>query len=372
MKVLVTGGAGFIGSHTVDVLLARGHEVTVLDSLDPQVHRDGKPPAWLAREARLVVGDVRDRDALAPLVTAADAVLHLASAVGVGQSMYEVRRYVDVNCVGTATLLDIIANSRQRPRRLVVASSMTLYGEGAARCAACGLVTCAPRRESQLDARDWEIHCAKCDAPAASVPTREDYPLRPPSIYAVTKRDQEELAFAIGRAFDVPTLALRYFSVFGPRQAPSNPYTGVVAIFAAQMLNGKTPIVYEDGRQTRDFVFVADVARANALAIEAPPEVAGEVMNVGAGTPISLLEVAKTLESVLGVAIKPNVPGEYRRNDVRHCTADTSRIAERLGWRPENSFEQGMRILAPWLASERVQDNVSDADGALRARGLVR
>jgi dTDP-L-rhamnose 4-epimerase len=371
MRVLVTGGAGFIGSHTVDQLAARGHEVTVFDSLEPQVH-GGKVPECLSGKARLVVGDVRDRERLAPLVGDTDAILHLASAVGVGQSMYELRRYVDVNSVGTATLLDILANDRHSVRRLVTASSMTLYGEGAALCPQCGPVTAEPRRAADLDRRDWAVHCPGCGAPTAPAPTGENYAVRPQNIYGITKRDQEELSLTVGGAYGIPTLALRYFNAYGPRQALSNPYTGVVAIFAACLLGGRAPVIYEDGLQTRDFVHVFDVARANVLALEAPPEVGGEALNVGSGAPTTLLGILQVLESSLGRQVDARIPGEYRRNDVRHCVADTGRIGRLLGWAPQVAFADGLPALAPWLLAEGVDEGLPDADGALRAHGLVR
>lgn len=371
MRVLVTGGAGFIGSHTVDALVERGHDVRVFDSLEPQVHGSPEWPGYLHAAAERIRGDVRDRDAVGGAVGDMDAVLHLAAAVGVGQSLYEIRRYVEVNSVGGATLLDVLANTRHRVRRVVVASSMSIYGEGAYRCAACGPVDAPPRGEGQLQARDWELHCPRCQADLAPAPTPESQPLRPPSIYAITKRDHEEMFLVMGRAYGIPTVALRYFNAYGPRQAVSNPYNGVVAIFAARLLSGHAPIIYEDGRQTRDFIHVRDVAAVNVAALE-HPAVADEVLNVGSGRGASMLEVAGLLARGLGAPDAPEVPGRYRAGDVRHCVADTTRLVERLGVMPVVSLADGFEETVAWLRTQAATDRVDHAEAELRERGLLR
>jgi dTDP-L-rhamnose 4-epimerase len=271
-RILVTGGAGFIGSHLVDALLAAGHGVRVLDALDPQVHgglrERGEWPSYLAKECEKVVGDVRDRDALRRALDGIEVLYHQASAVGVGQSMYEIERYVDANTRGTAVLLDVLANEPHTVRKLIVASSMSIYGEGAYRCPTHGAVYPQLRPESQLDARSWEMQCPLCGEAVAPLPTTEEKPLYPTSIYAITKRDQEEMCLVVGRAYGIPTVALRYFNVYGPRQALSNPYTGVAAIFSGRLLNDQPPLIYEDGQQSRDFTHVSDIVQANMLALE--------------------------------------------------------------------------------------------------------
>ncbi len=372
-RILVTGGAGFIGSHLVDELVAAGYEVTILDSLEPQVHGPArKPPAYLNPGARAVWADLAaEPDVLDRLLPETDAVVHLAAVVGVSQSMYQISRYVRANTVGTAILLEKLTRFRDRVKKLVVASSMSVYGEGAYRCPNCGPVYPRSRAELQLAAREWEPRCPACGAVLEPCPTPEDKPLTPESVYAVTKRDQEELALTVGRAYRVPTVALRFFNVYGPRQALSNPYTGVAAIFSARLLNGRPPIVYEDGRQTRDFVHVRDVARACRLALE-KDGADYEAVNIGTGRPVPVLEVARTLARALGRPIEPEVAGRYRAGDIRHCYADISRARRLLGYEPEVSFEAGMAELAAWVANQPAEDRWAEAAAALEREGLTR
>ena len=372
-RILVTGGAGFIGSHVVDELVAAGYEVTVLDSLEPQVHGPARtPPPYLNPKARTVwadlaaAGDVLDR-----LLPETDAVIHLAAVVGVSQSMYEISRYVRANTAGTAILLEKLTRFRDRVRKLVVASSMSVYGEGAYRCPNCGPAYPPSRPEAQLAARDWEPRCPACGAVLEPCPTPEEKPLMPESVYAVTKRDQEELALTVGRAYRIPTVALRFFNVYGPRQALSNPYTGVAAIFSARLLNGRPPVVYEDGRQTRDFIHVRDVARACRLALERDGA-NYEAVNIGTGRPFPVLEVARTLARALGRPIEPEVAGRYRAGDIRHCYADITRARRLLGFEPEVAFEAGMGELAAWVAGQAAEDRWAEAAAELERRGLTR
>lgn len=371
MKVLVTGGAGFVGSHLVDALLARGHAVRVLDVLDPQVHGpDRKPPPWCAREAELCVADVRDRAAVREALGGVEAVFHLAAAVGVAQSMYEIERYVSANTIGAAILLEELVARRGQLRRVVVASSMSLYGEGACLDATGALVHPGLRPASQLEARRWEPECPAGRA-LTPVPTSETAPLAPTSIYAITKRDHEEMFLTIGAAYDIPVVALRYFNVFGTRQALGNPYTGVVAIFSSRLLNGRAPILFEDGGQSRDFVHVSDVVAANLLAMSEDAAV-GRVYNVGTGRTRTIREVAEALARVLGVAIEPEVTGSFRAGDVRHCVADVSRIQRELRFEARTSFADGLRDLLVWLRSQPAEDHVERARDELARRGLAR
>jgi dTDP-L-rhamnose 4-epimerase len=371
-RVLVTGGAGFIGSHLVDALLAQGDDVRVLDNLTPQVHGEaGERPAYLTTEVELLRGDVRDREALRRAVAGVTAISHQASAVGVGQSMYEIARYTDVNVGGTAMLLDVLANEKHTVERLVVASSMSIYGEGAYRCPEHGLVDVAPRPAHQLAARDWEMHCPHCARVLEAVPAREDKPLRPTSVYAVNKRDQEEMCLCVGRAYDIPTVALRYFNTYGPRQALSNPYTGAVAIFSTRLLNGRPPIIYEDGLQTRDFTHVRDIVQANVRALQ-PAAPAGVALNVGTGRPTSLLELVGALNRALGTEIEPQVEHRFREGDIRHCYADIAAARAALGYEPSVSLEEGLADLVTWLRTERPRDLVEQAQTELVARGLTR
>ena len=371
-KVLVTGGAGFIGSYLVDALLAKGYQVRVFDSLEPQVHGEARQvPGYLDRSAELVVGDVRDRSALKDAVQDVGVVFHYAAAVGVGQSMYQVQRYVDVNTLGGATLLDILANEPHRVRKLIVASSMSTYGEGKYECQACGVMYPQLRPDEQLRQRRWEMLCPQCGGEMRPLPTDESKPLSPTSIYAVTKRDHEEMFLCFGRAYEIPTVALRFFNVYGPRQALSNPYTGVAAIFSSRLLNGEPPVIYEDGKQSRDFIHVEDVARASLLAMERQ-EADYEVFNVGTGRPLTILQIAQVLIDHLAEGkAEPQIVGQYRRGDIRHCFADIGRIREKLGFEPEVAFEEGVADLISWVREQEATDGFGLVDRELRGKELI-
>lgn len=371
-RVLITGGAGFIGSHLADALLSAGAKVRVLDALVPQVHGAGrKRPAYLHREAELIVGDAGDPSAVARCLKNVDAVVHFAAAVGVGQSMYEIASYVASNTQATANLLQVLSRKRHKVRKLIVASSMSIYGEGAYRCGRCGPLASVFREEARLTAKQWEMACPSCGVPVQAAPTPETKALDPSSIYAITKRDQEEMCLCVGRAYGLPTVALRFFNVYGERQALSNPYTGVAAIFASRLLNGQPPLIYEDGRQSRDFVHVSDVVQAVELAIR-KPEADYQALNVGTGVATAVHEVAVVLARSLGRAIPPKILGTFRAGDIRHCVADISRITGSLGYRPRVSFETGMVRLTAWLRSQKPKDRTARAASQLTARGLVR
>jgi dTDP-L-rhamnose 4-epimerase len=368
-RVLVTGGAGFIGSHLVDALLAAGERVRVLDNLDPLAHPDG-PPAHLSGEAELVVGDLCDRDAVNRALDGVDGVFHLGGVVGNGESMINVRRAVDANSGGTATLLEAVLERRDRIRRLVAASSMVVYGEGSYRCPAHGPRSPALRSVEHLRRREWEPRCEDCDAELDPVPTDEGAPLRPTSVYGITKRDQEELVLVLGRAYGLETVALRYLNVYGPRQALANPYTGVAAIFAARLLNGRRPLVFEDGRQIRDLVHVSDVVRATHAAMDAPGA-PGNAINVATGQRVRIAELAGELVRALGSDLTPELTGEARAGDIRHCFADVTCARELLGFSARRTLAEGLPELADWVSSQRVSERGDDALRQLRERGLV-
>ena len=388
--ILVTGGAGFIGSHLVDALLAQGRRVWVFDNLEPQVHgglrEQGRWPDYCNPEAEYILGDVRDRTALHKAIRDVDVIFHLAAMVGVGQSMYQVERYMDVNTRGTAVLLDILANDegvRSRVRKLIVASSMSIYGEGTYECPAHGVVYPKLRSESQLAAGDWELHCpivntgingngvkpATCNLLLRPLPTGEDKPLHPTSIYAISKKDQEEMCLAIGRAYGIPAVALRYFNVYGPRQALNNPYTGVAAIFSSRLLNGNPPLIYEDGRQRRDFVHVSDIVQANLL-VMSQPDADYKTLNVGTGGALTILEVAEMLGRYLDGRTKPEISEQYRVGDIRHCFPNISRLAA-LGYRPQVQFEDGLAELVGWVRQQTAMDSFEQARRELEGRGLA-
>jgi dTDP-L-rhamnose 4-epimerase len=369
MRVVVFGGAGFIGSHTVDALVARGHDVCVFDSLEPQVHGSGKPQ--LNRGVQFILGDIRNPDAVQSALKNAQAAYFLAAAVGVGQSMYEIRRYVDVNSVGAATVLEVLASKRDSIERLVVASSMAIYGEGAYVCETHGQIFPTLRPDRQLAAHDWELRCPKCERVLSALPTAESKPFVPTSVYAITKRDHEELFLVVGRAYGIPTIALRYFNVYGPRQALSNPYTGAVAIFTSRILNQRPPLIYEDGNQTRDFVHVNDIVQANILALERR-EIEFGAFNVGTGTQTSVLEMAKLIGDLLGYEGEPDIVGSYRAGDIRHCFADISLIRDRLGYSPSVQLREGLAGMTAWLKEQDARDQLEQAHNELVARGLVK
>ena len=370
--VLVTGGAGFVGSHLADALLRKGHRVRVLDALVPQVHGPkAKAPSYLAKDAEFLKGDVRDREVWRRALKDVTVVFHDAAEVGVGQSMYEIVRYVETNTLGTSLLLEELITGHYAVQKLVVASSMSIYGEGQYRCAACGPVAPSLRPEAQLQARQWDVQCPACQAPLQAVPTPESKPLIPTSVYAITKRDQEELCLTVGRAYNIPTIALRYFNIYGPRQSLSNPYTGVAAIFSSRLRNGKPPKIFEDGRQSRDFVHVRDIVLANLLAMERPEADYG-VFNVGTGTATSIAQIAEALRQALGVKTASEITGQCRAGDIRHCYADIARIQQRLGFRPTVSLRDGIADLVAWAQQEQAVDHVDQAFKELASRGLAK
>lgn len=367
---LVTGGAGFIGSHLTDALLEAGWRVRVLDDLLPQAHPTGEA-RFLSKEAELVVADIRDRDAVDRALDGVTSVFHLAGMVGNGQSMVEIRRYTDVNAVGTATLLEATVARRAQFRRLVVSSSMVVYGDGAYACPEHGRVR-AIRPEARLLVRAWEPICPTCGAEVSPEATREDQPLYPTSTYGISKRDQEELSLVIGRAYALPTVALRYLNTYGSRQALSNPYTGVAAIMTTRLLSGKAPTLFEDGGQLRDLTHVSDVVRANLLAERAGDAALYLPFNVGTGRSVPIRDIAAMLSRALGVDIAPDITGLFRDGDIRHCFADIGRARALLGYAPEVALEEGVRELAAWARGETPTDHTERANRELLDKGLIR
>ncbi len=367
-RVLVTGGAGFIGSHLVDELLSRGNTVDVIDNLEPQVH--SAKPSYLNRGATYHFRDIREDGVLSDLLPNADVVVHFASMVGVGQSMYQIARYVDANVGGTAKFLQALVDADHGVKKLLVASSMSIYGEGAFECANCGPVAPPLRSNEQLAKKEWELRCPSCRAIVKPVPTPETKPLNTNSVYAVTKRDQEELCLATGRAFGLPTVALRFFNVYGPRQSLDNPYTGVCAIFQSRIKNGQPPVVFEDGQQTRDFVSVHDVVQACVLAMDRSGA-DYETVNVGSGKATSILEIAEVLRKLYAANVSPSIEHKFRAGDVRHCFADIAKARKLLGYDPKVSFEKGMRELAEWGRSVSAEDRFEEALEELKSKGLV-
>ncbi len=367
--VLITGGAGFVGSHLADALLAQGHNVRIFDSLLPQVHPNGRPD-YLASSVELISGDMRNLDAVARALRGVDTIVHLAAAVGVGQSMYEIANYMGANTLGTANLLQAILDTKAEIRKLVVASSMSIYGEGKYLCSQCGEVSPPPRGLEQLKAKQWETLCPTCGRQLTPLATDESKPLQCPSIYALSKKDQEEMALLFGRTYGIPVVALRYFNIYGIRQALSNPYTGVAAIFASRLMNRRSPMIFEDGRQMRDFVSVHDVVQANLLAMERS-EADGLALNIGSGSPISIADVAAELSDCLGAKLPAEITGKYRTGDIRHCFADITAARRILGYQPRYRFSDGISELVAWLRSQTAVDKAADMVRELSAYGLT-
>jgi dTDP-L-rhamnose 4-epimerase len=368
-KILITGGAGFVGSHTADVLVAQGHQVRVYDNLREQVHPTGMPD-YLSPEVEFIQGDMRDLEKLSETVRGVDVIYHLAAAVGVGQSMYQIADYAAVNTLGTANLLQAILNTKSHPEKLIVASSMSIYGEGEYSCSECGEVAPAMRSAQQLQEKKWEPVCPYCTRVVQPVATPETKPLNCSSIYALSKKDQEEMVLLFGRTYQIPAVALRYFNIYGSRQALSNPYTGVVAIFASRLINRKSPLLFEDGRQLRDFVNVRDIVQANLLAMQSDGA-DGVPLNIGSGQPISIREIASELAQMLRVDVPYEITGKYRAGDIRHCFADISAATRVLGYRPQVRFSDGLQELVSWLRSQPAEDRVEDAMQRLEVHGLV-
>ncbi|MBK6264974.1 NAD-dependent epimerase/dehydratase family protein [Marivirga sp. S37H4] len=367
-RVLITGGAGFIGSHLADELIAYGYNVRALDNLSEQVHgTPARRPEYLHPEVELIVGDVRDELAVLEALRDVDIVFHFAAMVGVGQSMYQVKEYTEVNNFGTSVLLEALV---EKPvEKLVIASSMSVYGEGLYKDESGNLVHECERKLKDLRNQKWEMYTddGKHYIPLA---TPENKKPSLSSVYALSKYDQERMGLIMGKAYDIPTTALRFFNVYGTRQSLSNPYTGVLAIFASRLLNNNPPLIFEDGMQKRDFVHVKDVARACRLALETSKS-NDEVFNIGSGYHYTIHEIAEKLAKVMGKEISAELTSKYRLGDIRHCFADLSKAREVLGYEPMVDFEDGLYELAQWLEGQIAVDSVHEATEELASRGLT-
>ncbi len=363
---LVTGGAGLIGSHLSDLLLGEGYRVRILDNLEPQTHRNGRP-SWIPKNAEFVEADIRDGQAIRSALEDVDVVFHQAAY---GGYMPEMAKYVHVNSFGTAQMLETIRDENLPVEKVVVASSQAVYREGAAICPDHDLVFPETRPAEQLAAGDYAVRCPVCGEPSTSTPTPEEAPMGGETVYAITKSDQERLVLNWGGQTGVPTVALRYSCTYGPRQSIFNPYTGVIAIFATRLLNGLPPVLYEDGGQTRDFCYVGDVARANLLAAQTDA-LDGLPVNVGSGHPETIREVARTVAESLGTTIEPVARGEFRPGEMRHLTSDVSRARE-AGYEPEVDLAEGIGRYLEWIRGQGdVRDYFAEAERILREKSIV-
>jgi dTDP-L-rhamnose 4-epimerase len=365
-RALVTGGAGLIGSHIADLLVAEGWTVRALDNLEPQTHRRGRP-AWISGQVEFVEGDVRERGDLTRALQEIDVVFHQAAY---GGYMPDIAKYVQVNSFGTALLLEVIREENLPIQKIVVASSQAVYSEGAGICPTHGLVFPNVRPVAQLRAGDWSVHCPRCDAPTKSAPTPEDAPVGGETVYGLTKVDQEKLVLLWGKQAGIPTVALRYSCTYGPRQSIFNPYTGVIAIFCTRLLNNLPPVLYEDGDQTRDFSFVEDIARANLLAAESD-KLDGFPVNVGSGRGVPIREIAAQISAALKINIPAEAKGEFRPGEMRHLTSDTARIRA-AGYTPQVDLATGIGRYLDWIRGQAdVRDYFSEAADILRSKGIV-
>jgi dTDP-L-rhamnose 4-epimerase len=365
-RALVTGGAGLIGSHVVDLLKREGWSVRILDNLEPQTHRKGKP-AWIPHDVEFCAGDIRDRETITSALEGIDVIFHQAAY---GGYMPEIAKYVHVNSLGTAQMLEVIREKNLPIRKIVVASSQAVYSEGAAICPEHDLVFPTVRPVEQLRAGDWSVHCPNCNAVTKSAPTPENAPVGGETVYGLTKVDQEKLVLLWGKQIGIPTVALRYSCTYGPRQSIFNPYTGVIAIFCTRLLNDLAPVLYEDGEQTRDMSFVEDIARANLLATETD-ELDGLPVNVGSGHGTPIREVAEQISDALHIHIAPEAKGEFRPGEMRHLTSDTTRIRA-AGYKQEVDLATGISRYLDWIrAQSDVRDYFSEAATILRDKGIV-
>lgn len=361
MKILVTGGAGFIGSHVVDDLIEKGHDVTVLDNLEDQVH-GRKKPGYLNRDAKFILGDVKSRKDWFKALRGKDVVIHLAAAVGISQSMYKPSHYIETNSVGTSNMYEILLEKndiREKIKKIIIPSSKTIYGEGTYKCPKCGIIYPGIRDRQQLEKSDWEVKCPSCGVQAEPVGTREDKPVNPLSIYALSKYGAENVSLSYGFSLSIPTFVFRGFSIYGPRQTLDNPYSGVCSIFLNRIKNNRPPIVFEDGKQLRDYVFIEDARRFISMAAENDST---GIYNLGSGKPASVLDIARTLIEITGSDIEPRMTGEYRFGDNRHDFADMSKTGRELGFTPKYDIKEGLKKLVEWGENQKTGESFDKSE----------
>jgi dTDP-L-rhamnose 4-epimerase len=376
-RVLITGGAGFIGSNVALKLIAKGYEVTVLDSLSEQIHGanpEETSPLYnnIKDKVNFIKGDVNSREDWMKALDGVVYVIHLAAETGTGQSMYEIKKYVDANIGGTALLLDILTNTKHNVKRVVVAESRAIYGEGKYRCPKCGDVYPLERRDEDMQNGDFECKCPKCNGSVELVATTEDSAIHPSSVYGIAKQVQGQLVHLVCKSIGVESVSFRYQNVYGPGQSLSNPYTGILSIFSTRIKNGNGLNIFEDGKETRDFVYIDDVVDATILGMEVP-EANGHVFNIGTGVATDVLTVANTLCDKYGIKVPIVVSGNYRLGDIRHNYADIALARNILGFAPKWDFSAGIGEFCKWVDGQAVQEDNYDASIAeMKSKGLYK
>ncbi|MGX4640652.1 NAD-dependent epimerase/dehydratase family protein [Massilia sp. SYSU DXS3249] len=377
MNILITGGAGFIGSNLAAKLVAAGHEVTILDNLSPQIHGaepEQTSPLYqgIKDKVRVVLGSVCDAAAWEAALPGQDAIVHLAAETGTGQSMYEIKRYVDVNVGGTALMLDLLANTKHQVRKVVVASSRSIYGEGKYRTPGGAIVYPGARKDDDMRAGRFDPLCAETGAALELLPTDEDSKIHPSSVYGITKQNQEQMVMTVCASIGIGATALRYQNVYGPGQSLSNPYTGILSIFSTRIKNGNGLSIFEDGKESRDFVFIDDVVEATTLALTSDAA-NGEVFGIGSGVPTDVLTVAGMLVKHYGVEVPIQVTGAYRLGDIRHNYADLGKAQRLLGFQPKVDFDEGIRRFTAWVNTQEVKaDRYEQSIAEMKSRGLYK
>lgn len=371
-KILITGGAGFIGTHLCKKLLEKNYEVIVYDNLSPQIHGENKKiPQWLKEKVSFIKADIRDKESLKEAVLKVDKIIHLAAETGVGQSMYEVQRYTEVTIQGTSILWDILVNEKNHVNKVILSSSRAVYGEGKYKCMKCGTIYPESREISVLQEKQWDINCSICGEKLYLCATDEKSLLKPTSIYAICKKTQEEVCMIMGKAIGIPVSILRYQNVYGPLQSLNNPYTGILSIFTSRLKNGKAIQVYEDGLESRDFVHVDDVTDGTILALE-DERANYEIFNIGNGESTTVFHLAKILTECINPRLKPIITGKYRVGDIRHCYADIRKAQKLIGYNPKYNIEIGIRDFLSWAENEETKDFSEYAENELREKGLLK
>jgi len=376
-NILITGGAGFIGSRLSLKLIDKGYSITVLDNLSPQIHGDNaseSSPLFKSIQGKVnfIQGTVTSKQNLESAIAGQDIIVHLAAETGTGQSMYEIQKYVDVNVLGTAILLDILANQEHQVKKVVIASSRSIYGEGKYYSKEKGVVYPKHRISADMDRRDFEVKYPECTSPLELMATDEDSKIHPSSVYGITKQNQEQMIMTVCPTIGISPVAFRYQNVYGPGQSLKNPYTGILSIFSTQIKNGNGINVFEDGKETRDFVYIDDVVTATIMGIE-NDAANGEIFNVGTGVAIDVLKVASTLKEKYKIEVPVTISGNYRLGDIRHNYADITKIKSVLGFEPLYTFEQGIEKFTQWVSEQGIEeDNFSKSMEEMKNKGLLK